>query len=91
VSAAALAVAFIVPESLGTALASIGLAGLFLVRLAALASRQTPRNWVRPSAGSSGWRHGSRRRRYIDCASPARTGPLAAKGQHLGLAHGRCG
>jgi hypothetical protein len=53
VSLAVLAGALIVPEVLGTALAGIGLAGLFLGRLAALASRRTPRNWVRPSAGPS--------------------------------------
>jgi hypothetical protein len=91
VSVTVMAVAFIVPESLSTALASIGLAGLFVVRLAALASRRTPRIWGRPSTGSSGWRQGSRWRRNMDCASPTRTVPPEAKGQRLELAHGRCG
>lgn len=40
VSVALLAVAVIVPESLGVALAGIGLAGLFVVRLGASIPRQ---------------------------------------------------
>jgi hypothetical protein len=42
VSVALLAVALIVPENLGAALAGIGLAGLFVVRLGASVPRQTP-------------------------------------------------